>query len=148
MSSGQEDYDRLRPLSYPQTDVFLVCYSQVRRATLENVREKWLPEIRHHCADAAVIIIGTKGDLVTSGSTQYQDRIVPEGEAQRLAKEEGCQLLLTSALTQQGLKDVWAAMGRAALASVLLAHPIYTLLCVTNLALSSPFHGRARMALI
>ena len=26
-TAGQEDYDRLRPLSYPQTDVFLICYN-------------------------------------------------------------------------------------------------------------------------
>ena len=38
--SGQEDYDRLRPLSYPQTDVFLVCFSVVSPASFENVKEK------------------------------------------------------------------------------------------------------------
>lgn len=37
---GQEDYDRLRPLSYPQTDVFLVCFSVISPASFENVREK------------------------------------------------------------------------------------------------------------
>ena len=37
---GQEDYDRLRPLSYPQTDVFLVCFSVVAPASFENVKEK------------------------------------------------------------------------------------------------------------
>lgn len=39
-SLGQEDYDRLRPLSYPQTDVFLVCFSVVSPSSFENVKEK------------------------------------------------------------------------------------------------------------
>jgi hypothetical protein len=38
--TGQEDYDRLRPLSYPQTDVFLVCFSVITPASFENVKEK------------------------------------------------------------------------------------------------------------
>ena len=40
LTLGQEDYDRLRPLSYPQTDVFLVCFSVVSPSSFENVREK------------------------------------------------------------------------------------------------------------
>lgn len=40
LSLGQEDYDRLRPLSYPQTDVFLVCFSVVSPSSFENVKEK------------------------------------------------------------------------------------------------------------
>jgi small GTP-binding protein len=39
-TAGQEDYDRLRPLSYPQTDVFLVCFSLVSPASFENVKSK------------------------------------------------------------------------------------------------------------
>ena len=39
-TAGQEDYERLRPLSYPQTDVFLVCYSVVSPSSYENVKEK------------------------------------------------------------------------------------------------------------
>eukprot|EP00301_Raphidiophrys_heterophryoidea_P002495 c11161_g2_i2.p1 GENE.c11161_g2_i2~~c11161_g2_i2.p1 ORF type:complete len:114 (-),score=25.18 c11161_g2_i2:358-699(-) len=48
-TAGQEDYDRLRPLSYPQTDVFVLCYCVTSRTSLENLREKWIPEVRHHC---------------------------------------------------------------------------------------------------
>lgn len=44
-TAGQEDYDRLRPLSYPQTDVFLVCFSVTSPASFENVKEKWFPEV-------------------------------------------------------------------------------------------------------
>ena len=39
-TAGREDYDRLRPLSYPQTDVFLVCFSAAAPASYENVKEK------------------------------------------------------------------------------------------------------------
>ena len=41
-TGGQEDYDRLRPLSYPQTDVFLICFSVVEPTSFVNVREKVL----------------------------------------------------------------------------------------------------------
>ena len=44
--AGQEDYDRLRPLSYPQTDVFLVCFSVASPTSFENAKSKWIPEIR------------------------------------------------------------------------------------------------------
>ncbi len=44
-TAGQEDYDRLRPLSYPDTDVVLMCYSVDTLDTLENVVEKWAPEV-------------------------------------------------------------------------------------------------------
>ena len=57
-TAGQEDYDRLRPLSYPQTDVFLICFSVVSPSSFENVTSKWCPEIKHHCADAPILLIG------------------------------------------------------------------------------------------
>ena len=39
-TAGQEDYDRLRVLNYPLTNVFLVCFSVVSPASLENVEQK------------------------------------------------------------------------------------------------------------
>jgi len=60
---GQEDYDRLRPLSYPQTDVFLVCFSVTSPASFENVKEKWFPEVHHHCPGVPCLIVGTQVDL-------------------------------------------------------------------------------------
>ncbi|PIO63034.1 Ras family protein, partial [Teladorsagia circumcincta] len=61
-TAGQEDYDRLRPLSYPQTDVFLVCFSVVAPASFENVREKWVPEIAHHCSKTPFLLVGTQAN--------------------------------------------------------------------------------------
>lgn len=43
-TAGQEDYDRLRPLSYPDTDVILMCFSVDSPDSLENIPEKWTPE--------------------------------------------------------------------------------------------------------
>eukprot|EP01084_Bolivina_argentea_P255732 430262_1 len=62
-SSGQSDYDRLRPLSYPLTDVFLVCFSTVSRTSFENVTNKWIPEIQKHCPNAIYLLVGCKCDL-------------------------------------------------------------------------------------
>ena len=44
-TAGQEDYDRLRPLSYPQTDVFLCCFAVVSPDSYNNVKDKWIPEV-------------------------------------------------------------------------------------------------------
>jgi cell division control protein 42 len=62
-TAGQEDFDRLRPLSYPQTDVFLVCFSVVNPSSFANIKEKWIPEILHHCPKTPLLIIGTQVDL-------------------------------------------------------------------------------------
>jgi len=69
-TAGQEDYDRLRPLSYPYTDVFIVMFSTVSPASFLNVKNKWLPEIKHHCPDASVLLVGTKIDMREDNETK------------------------------------------------------------------------------
>lgn len=39
-TAGQEEYDRLRPLSYPETDLLFVCFAIDCPASLENVMDK------------------------------------------------------------------------------------------------------------
>ncbi|KAM9261648.1 LOW QUALITY PROTEIN: ras-related C3 botulinum toxin substrate 1 [Cariama cristata] len=130
-TAGQEDYDRLRPLSYPQTvggtngknisssltdqpiaDVFLICFSLVSPASFENVRAKWYPEVRHHCPNT-LILVGTKLDLRDDKDTieklkekKLTPITYPQGLA--MAKEIGAvKYLECSALTQRGLKTVF-----------------------------------------
>ena len=62
-TAGQDDYDRLRPLSYPDTDLFLICFSIVNPNSYHNVFDKWAPEINHHCPSVPKILVGTKLDL-------------------------------------------------------------------------------------
>src|SRR5580693_6619759 len=69
-TAGQEDYDRLRPLSYPQTDVFVVLYSTISPASFENVKTKWAPELRHYCpSHVPVVLVGNKTDLRNDPTT-------------------------------------------------------------------------------
>uniref|UniRef100_G1TAX7 small monomeric GTPase n=2 Tax=Oryctolagus cuniculus TaxID=9986 RepID=G1TAX7_RABIT len=120
-TAGQEDYDRLRPLSYPQTDVFLICFSLVSPASYENVRAKWYPEVRHHCPSTPIILVGTKLDLRDDKDTieklkekKLAPITYPQGLA--LAKEiDSVKYLECSALTQRGLKTVFDEAIRAVL---------------------------------
>jgi len=112
-TAGQEDYDRLRPLSYPQTDVFLVCFSVTSPASFENVREKWFPEVHHHCPGVPCLIVGTQTDL--RDDPQVRDKLakqkmqpVRKEDGERMAKELGAvKYVECSALTQYKLKDVF-----------------------------------------
>mmetsp|Transcript_9222 Transcript_9222/g.23499 ORF Transcript_9222/g.23499 Transcript_9222/m.23499 type:complete len:202 (-) Transcript_9222:346-951(-) len=120
-TAGQEDYDRLRPLSYPDTHVFIVCYSVVMRSSFQNITSKWCPEIMQHCPGTPFILVGTKIDLRNDAETVQ--RLVASGsqplspmDGERMKSSIGAlQYLECSALTGQGLKDVFDTAIRIAI---------------------------------
>ena len=57
-TAGQEDYDRLRPLSYPGSDVILMCYSVDSPNSCDNVKERWAPEVEQFCPRVPVVLVG------------------------------------------------------------------------------------------
>lgn len=61
--AGQEDYKKLRPLSYPQTDVFIVVFSLISPTSLDDVENMWIPEIIEHCPGTPYILVGLKSSL-------------------------------------------------------------------------------------
>ncbi|XP_058116579.1 ras-like GTP-binding protein RhoL [Anopheles ziemanni] len=61
-TAGQEDYERVRPLCYPGTSCFLVCYSISNRTSYKNVLSKWWPEIKTHLPKTPIVLVGTKSD--------------------------------------------------------------------------------------
>lgn len=62
-ASGPEDNDCLRPLAFPDTDVFIICFSLVQPSSYENVRTKWYPEVGHSLLRPPIILVGTMVDL-------------------------------------------------------------------------------------
>jgi len=115
-TAGQEDYDRLRPLSYPQTDVFLICFSLVSQPSFENVGSKWSPEINHHAPDTVRLLVGTKLDLRENQQTGRQYEPINYARGSQMSKDIGAAgYFECSALTQQGLKAVFDESIRAVL---------------------------------
>ena len=113
-TAGQEEYERIRPLSFPQTDVFLVCFSLVLPSSFENIREKWIPEILQHGPKGApFILVGTQMDLREDSNTinkltKRKEKPIPKEMGERLAKQiHAAAYMECSALTQVGLKDVF-----------------------------------------
>jgi Ras-related C3 botulinum toxin substrate 1 len=113
-TAGQEDYKRLRPLSYPQTDVFMICFSLVSRTSLENVQNSWLPELNEHCPNTPRILVGMKSDLRDS-CAQRPDELKLKG-LEGVAPSDGDAMRKTikaqayiecSAITQYNLRQVF-----------------------------------------
>ncbi|CAJ0582861.1 unnamed protein product, partial [Mesorhabditis spiculigera] len=105
-TAGKEGYAHLRTLSYPQTNVFLLCFSMTDATTLDSCQSIWMPEIRKYTGHMVpVLLIGTKEDAWEN--QPESDRISVE-KVKRLAEEMGCaSFVACSALTQRGLKQVF-----------------------------------------
>ncbi|KAL0318419.1 UNVERIFIED_CONTAM: Rac-like GTP-binding protein 4 [Sesamum angustifolium] len=112
-TAGQEDYNRLRPLSYRGADVFVLAFSLVSRASYENIVKKWIPELQHFAPGIPVVLVGTKLDL-REDKHYLADHpgLVPVTTAQgeELRKHIGASYFIEcSSKTQQNVKAVFDA---------------------------------------
>ena len=120
-SAGYDIYDRLRPLSYTNTDVFIVCYSVRSPMSLENVTAKWLPEIRDRCPKTPFLLVGTQCDVCTDTSDQHQLRstLIDPSRADQMGSRTGTTLVMEcSAKTQMGLKDIFVEVAKVGLIEI------------------------------
>jgi len=120
-TAGQEDYDRLRPLSYPDTDVILMCFSIDSPDSLENIPEKWTPEVKHFCPNVPIILVGNKKDLRNDNNTirelaKMKQEPVRYDEGKGMAERiNAFGYLECSAKTKEGVREVFETATRAAL---------------------------------
>ena len=111
-TAGQEEYDRLRPLSYPETDLIFVCFAIDCPNSLENVMDKWYPEVLHFCPTTPLILVGLKSDLrqkktciellKTQGLTP-----VTEAQGQAVANRMGARYMECSSKEMTGVHEVF-----------------------------------------
>lgn len=86
---GHDEFYRLRPQCYAQTDVFLILYSCASPASFENVRTKWYPEVKHYCPKTPIILAANKVDLRTNQATL---QILAETQQAPISYEQGLKL--------------------------------------------------------
>lgn len=113
-TSGNSDYDRLRPLSYPDTDVILVCFSVKEPNSFENVQIKWIPDIKHFCPGVPFFIIGheTSGE---ADANSLRERVT-RAQGRRLARKVGAVAYMECcARTGEGVNEVYVAATLASL---------------------------------
>ena len=112
-TSGVHANDHVRHLSYPQTDVVLVCFSVVLPDSFDNVKEIWVPEVTHFCQKTPFLLVGTHIDLRDDRKTierlakQRQTPITLEMGDQLARELKAVKYVECSALTQKGLKKVF-----------------------------------------
>lgn len=112
-TAGGEDYDRLRPLSYPGTDGFIILFSVVNPASFANIETKWVPEIQHHMPTVPFLIVGSKTDLredptvIDSLQTRQGRGPIEYPEGQHLAERLGGSYMEISSLRGEGVRELF-----------------------------------------
>merc|ERR1712167_11883 len=84
-TAGQDDYDRLRPLSYPNTDLFIILFPAESEISYDNVKDKWYEEVQHYCPGVPIILACNKTDMRDDLIYKNQCKTPEEGMA--LAKQ-------------------------------------------------------------
>jgi len=110
-TAGQEDYSRLRPLSYRGADMFVLAFSLISRASYENVLKKWMPELRRFAPNVPIVLVGTKLDLRDDKgylSDHPGASAITSVQGEELRKQIGAAAYIEcSSKTQQNVKAVF-----------------------------------------
>lgn len=120
-TAGQEEFDRLRSLSYDDTHAIMLCFSVDSPDSLENVETKWVGEIAENCPGVKLVLVALKCDLREGNDDEDG---VQQGEKSLIDYEQGLQVaekiralryLECSAMKNRGVNEAFTEAARVAL---------------------------------
>jgi Rho family protein len=113
-TAGQEEYERLRPLSYSKSHVILIAFAIDTPDSLDNVTTKWIEEVRNICGPTIpILLVGCKADLRPHPDAPG---FVSRAAAERVSQSIGARAYKEcSALKIEGVDDVFEAATRASM---------------------------------
>ncbi|ORX62140.1 hypothetical protein DM01DRAFT_1315510 [Hesseltinella vesiculosa] len=117
-TAGQEEFDRLRTLSYADTHVVMMCYAVDSRDSLENITNRWLEEVVDHCVHAKIVLVALKCDLRDDEDSVKKMKSPPVmyEEGLTVARSiNAVRYLECSAKHNRGIREVFDQAGRVAL---------------------------------
>ncbi|KAG6812835.1 Rho GTPase [Tricholoma furcatifolium] len=122
-TAGQEEFDRLRSLSYAETNVVMICFSVDNPVSLENVESKWIDEILEHCPGVKLVLVALKCDLrddrgVRERLQRYGTHAVEYEEGLAVARRiRASRYLECSSKHNRGVTEVFNEAARVALST-------------------------------
>ncbi|KJZ71222.1 GTP-binding protein RHO3 [Hirsutella minnesotensis 3608] len=122
-TAGQEEFDRLRSLSYDDTDLIMLCYSVDSKDSLENVESKWVGEIADNCPDVKLVLVALKCDLREQGdedeaepNQREKGPLINYDQGLEVARRIGASRYLEcSAMRNRGVNEAFTEAARVAL---------------------------------
>jgi small GTP-binding protein len=101
-TAGQEELESIRCLSYPNTNVVIMCFAVAEPTSFENISARWLPEVTRYTDKPALLLVGTKTDLRIGSEGVSRD------SAKKLANQIGAVAYLEcSAIKNEGVKEIF-----------------------------------------
>ncbi|ELR02700.1 Rho GTPase [Pseudogymnoascus destructans] len=87
-TAGQEEFDRLRSLSYDDTHAIMLCFSVESKDSLENIESKWVGEIAENCPGVKLVLVALKCDLRENDDAAEEEPVVVAGDGHQVGMEK------------------------------------------------------------
>ncbi|RMJ20926.1 GTP-binding protein rho3 [Aspergillus sp. HF37] len=115
-TAGQEEFDRLRALSYEDTHVIMLCFSVDSPDSFENVASKWTAEISENCPNVKLVLTALKCDLRKDEDLNDNPNAISFDRGLAKAKEIGAvKYLECSAVQNRGIRETFYEAAKVAL---------------------------------